>query len=105
VDLTGVTVDELLDLLADKVAAKVEARLAARQTAPDRLLDVREAADRLGVSTHTIYKRKEKGLIPFIKNGSKLLFKPSDLDAYVEQNRITSKKVTALANAASRRGT
>lgn len=46
---------------------------------PDRLLNVKEAADLLGVNLWTIYKWAESGRIPSRKLGSRVRFSRSDL--------------------------
>ncbi len=53
----------------------------------ERLIDIKEAAQRLGLSTSTVYKRAEQSELPSIKMGGRLLFKTSDLTAYAEARR------------------
>ena len=59
--------DALLERFADLVAAKIAARLNGKPELeqPDRLLTVREAAKRLGVSTRYVYARADD--YPFTK--------------------------------------
>lgn len=52
--------DEQVDALADRIAERITPRAA------DRPLTVREAADRLGVSTSTINRRLAPGTIPTV---------------------------------------
>jgi len=72
-----------------------------RQPAPvDGLLGVEAAAKRLGLSTSTVYKRGQRGHLPCIKDGSRVLFRPADLDAYAEARRRSPDRVRALARGA-----
>jgi len=64
---------------------------------PDRLVGVTEAANRLGLSTSTIYKRAERCELPSVKDGGRLLFKVGDLVAYAEQRRRSPERVRQLA--------
>lgn len=69
--------DGLLDLLAERIAARLEPRLRAledelrelrRQVSPG-LVDVREAATRLGVSVVTVRRMVQRGELPSRKVG------------------------------------
>ncbi len=68
----------------------------------DRLVGVTEAADRLGLSTSTIYKRAERCQLPSIRDGGRLLFKVGDLVSYAEQRRRSPERVRQLAERATR---
>ena len=90
----------LLDEVADRVSARLAPKLAAERTddhREKRLLDIEEAAKRLGISTSTLYKRTRAQAIPHIKLGSRVLFEPGDLDALVAQKRRTPEQVAAFA--------
>ena len=56
--------DEQVDALADRIAARITPRITPR--ADDKPLTVKEAADRLGVSTSTINRRLAAGTIPTV---------------------------------------
>jgi excisionase family DNA binding protein len=64
----------------------------------ERLVGVREAARRLSISVSTIYKRAECCELPSVKDGSRLLFRVSDLVAYAKERRRSPKRVFRLAN-------
>ncbi len=104
------------DMIVDQIAARVEARLLPRllaalknPSAPhgaregERLLSVEEAADRLGLSVSTLYKRAERGALASVRDGGRLLFRSTDLDAYVEARRRSPEKIALLAAAIQHR--
>ena len=47
------------------------------------LLDAKTAARRLGVAKVTLYERARLGLIPSVRIGRAVRFKPSDLTTYI----------------------
>ena len=97
----GLEIGALLDEVADRLAERLAPRLAAGRPALEgqekRLLDVEEAAKRLGLSPSTLYKKTKAQTIPHIKLGSRVLFDPSDLDALVALKRRTPEQVAAIA--------
>lgn len=52
------------------------------------LLDVLQAAERLGVSERWVRRAVAERRIPFIKCGHFVRFDPADLDAFVDRNRV-----------------
>jgi predicted DNA-binding transcriptional regulator AlpA len=58
-----------------------------RQAAPDRLLDVNQAAERLGVDRRWIYSRAD--MLPFTRRlgARKLRFSESGIQKYIENRR------------------
>jgi excisionase family DNA binding protein len=64
----------------------------------ERLLDVDEAAQRLGLSSSTIYKWANSCELPSVKVGVRVLFRPADLDAYAEARRRSPERVKSLAS-------
>jgi len=64
-------------------------RLAARVggSPPDRLIDIRELADRLHVSGDYIYRNKKKYAAFARPQGGKLLWSSSGLDAFLKKSR------------------
>ena len=82
--------EELLRFLGDieEVRATALGRLAAPAAAarPDELLDVSEAAQRLGVSPDYLYRHSRQ--FPFTRRmGRKLLFSSAGLDNYLRRAR------------------
>ncbi|MBN2324804.1 MAG: helix-turn-helix domain-containing protein [Spirochaetes bacterium] len=54
----------------------------------ERLLTVDEAAEYLGIKVKTIYNWTSKRKIRFLKCGSLVKFRLSDLEAFLDQNTI-----------------
>jgi predicted DNA-binding transcriptional regulator AlpA len=82
------TLEPLLDQLAELVAVKVAARLNGKpQPEADRLLDVHDAADLLGVKPRWLYRRAKS--LPFAKRLSPgvLRFSEAGLRAYMAAGR------------------
>ena len=52
-----------------------------------RLYQIREAAEFLGVSRATVERLVLRGELPFVKVGGSTRFDLEDLDSYVEANR------------------
>jgi excisionase family DNA binding protein len=58
----------------------------------DRNLSLEEGAERLGISPHTlrawsVYQHK----VPFLRMGRRILFKPSDLEAFERSSRVAAR--------------
>lgn len=51
-------------------------------------LGTTEAAERLGVVPRTLYRMIDEGQVPAYKMGRVIRLKESDLDAYLEANRV-----------------
>lgn len=53
-----------------------------------RLLNTREAAERLSLNANTLEKRRclRSWDLPYVKLGGKVLYRESDLDAFIERN-------------------
>jgi excisionase family DNA binding protein len=49
------------------------------------VMDIREAAEYLGVSTDTLYKYAAEGFIPAFKLGNRWRFKKSLIDVWMEK--------------------
>jgi excisionase family DNA binding protein len=73
---------ELVELVADWAAELVAERMAAT-AAPEPWVGVAEAADHLACPRSRVYALVSAGRIPHEKDGSRLLFKRSALDAWV----------------------
>ena len=68
------------------MAREIEMRL--NETVGKRLLNVREAAQYLGLEVDTIYKKARLRELPSVKVGRALRFDVKALDRYIEQNAI-----------------
>jgi len=89
--MTALTFDlppEVLDNIAERAAAL----LADRQPAPadDGYLDVPGAAAYLACSTSRIYSLVSARRIPHFKDGSRTIFRRSDLDKWIDQGGATA---------------
>jgi len=74
-------------------------RLLALGVDADGLVDVAEAARRLGLKPGTVYKKAERLELPSVKiGGGRVLFRPADLDAYVEARRRSPERVRELVS-------
>jgi len=71
----------LIEHLADLVAARVADAIPDR---PEPYLDVDAAAEYLAAPRSRIYDLVERGAVPVHRDGRRLLFRASELDAYLE---------------------
>src|SRR5260370_838629 len=54
-----------------------------------RVIDAREAANRLGLSIWTIYACARAGRIPSLRLGPRRLFLPQELDQFIADSRVS----------------
>lgn len=52
-----------------------------------RLLSVNEVAYFLGVSRDSVYRLVRKGVLPYVRVGDRLRFRPVEIDAYLTRER------------------
>ena len=89
--LQGMQREKLPELLGELEVIRATAvmRLAAPTVMPQRhdsLLDVKEASERLGMSTDYLYRNSQA--LPFTRReGRKLLFSSLGIDAYIAKKR------------------
>lgn len=56
-------------------------------------LSLTEAAERLGISPHTLrFWTIYRGLVPYVRLGRRVLFRPADLKAFEEKNRVEARR-------------
>jgi excisionase family DNA binding protein len=60
---------------------------AVRVVLPEKLLTIREVAERLGVCRATVYAMVERGALPAVRIGSAVRVHPADLQALVARRR------------------
>jgi excisionase family DNA binding protein len=70
--------------------------------AKESLVDVQEAARRLGLAVSTVYQRAAALKLPSVKDGSRLLFRPADLDAYIAKQRRSWSLAQRLARGSNK---
>ena len=73
---------ELLEVIAERAAAIVQGR---QRLGEEAWLGVRDAAGHLACPASRIYALVSAGRIPHHRDGSRLLFRRSELDAWVER--------------------
>lgn len=57
----------------------------------EKLLNVNQLADILGIKRITIYEWVHDKKIPFIKLGKRVLFHPQDVEEFIMANKVKSK--------------
>ncbi len=65
------------------------------QVALREVMDIRQAAEYLGISGDTLYKYASEGFIPAFKLGNRWRFKRSLLDAWMDEQSNASKAAPA----------
>jgi excisionase family DNA binding protein len=96
--------DSFLDLVVDRLVPPLAAELATTlsqvqsETEPWRLLNVDEAAARLGRSSRWVRERAKRGQLAFVRlDGGALAFELEDVQAFAGARRISAGEPTALA--------
>jgi excisionase family DNA binding protein len=59
-----------------------------RSTSPTALLDIAQAADRLGVTPRFMRRLVFERRVPYIKVGKFVRFEPADLEAWLAAHRV-----------------
>jgi len=98
-------VTDFMVLVEQAVDRAMERRLlTSAPTRPngEQLVGVAAAAERLGISTSTVYKMAARVELPSVKLGGRLLFKLADLAAHAEKRRRTPAIVARLARGRNR---
>jgi len=60
-----------------------------QSTRMEQLLTRKEVADALCVSSRTVARICNKGLLPFVKIGSQIRFRAQDVDAYISEFTVS----------------
>ena len=63
-------------------------RMNGERTTVDNLVDASQAAERLCTTERHVRRLYSERRLPFVKVGKVVRFRPEDLDAFVEANRI-----------------
>ena len=53
-------------------------------------MNLKEAAEYISISTCSLNRKKDEGVIPFSKLGGRIVFSKDDLDEYVAKNKTTA---------------
>jgi len=80
------TVTELKSLISEAVSSLLDERGLNRND-NGTLLNVQEAAALLSLAVPTLYEKTSTRIIPHYKHGKKLLFKKSELMAWIESTK------------------
>jgi len=72
----------------------------------EKLLNERQAAELLGISSRHLFALRKRGEVPFIKLGGRVLYSPSALQRWVEQRlqRAANQESAQAASPASVEG-
>lgn len=62
----------------------------------NRLLGLREVAERLGLSLHTVRRWASQRRLPVVKLGKRVLVAEKDLEKLVAENRVEARKEIAV---------
>src|SRR6218665_250201 len=84
--LVTLTVAEFKSLIRETVAAILDERKLNEQNT-ETLMNVQEAAALINLAIPTLYEKTSSRIIPHYKHGKKLLFKKSELLAWVESTK------------------
>jgi excisionase family DNA binding protein len=95
-------IDEITETIVSRVVAELDGRVAAGQgEEPWRLLNVEEAAERLGRSTRWVRERVKGGQLPYVRlDGSAFAFEFKDLEAFAKARRVDAMDVERAREAA-----
>jgi hypothetical protein len=101
-------IEQLIGALAEELAPRIAAEVAAQLPPPPaaepwHLLDLEEAADRIGRSTRWVRERAKRGDLPFVRlDGGRLAFELDDLRVFARDRRIPlAARLQANGNSAS----
>lgn len=56
------------------------------EASPKILLNIRQVTEATGISRASIYRQMKAGQLPFVKLGSRTLFRPRDLQSFVDRH-------------------
>ena len=70
------------------------------EVTPKILLNIRQVTEATGISRASIYRQVRAGQLPFVKVGSRTLFRPQDLQSFVDRNLQASALSRPLAEEA-----
>lgn len=76
---TQIPIDELKDIISICIRNELQKNAKDKDTSSEELIKITDAVKLLGVSKVTIYKWREKGILPFYRISSRIYFKKSEL--------------------------
>jgi excisionase family DNA binding protein len=84
--LITLTVRDLKSLIRETVSHVLDER-ESKKTNNETLMNVQEAAALVNLAVATLYEKTSERIIPHYKHGKKLLFKKSELLAWIESTK------------------
>ena len=93
-------INEISDKSAEKTLEKVLKAIGVQTNGMnhDHPMDIKQAAEYLGVTVPTMYSKVAKCELPHSKRGNKLYFFKSELQNYIKEGRVsTSQEIEAKA--------
>lgn len=88
--LQGIRKEDLIDGVADEVFKKV-AEYLKEIKAPEKMMDRKEAAKYLNISSRTLDDLTKTGKLKYSQINSLVRFKQSELDAFISKNEVKIK--------------
>ena len=81
--------DDLIERLADAVADRIASRQRPnpQTSAPDGLVDEPAMAERLHISQQSLQRRRKAGIVPAVKCGWRVLYRPDDVIAALKAQK------------------
>lgn len=85
--LIHLSVDELEQIIKRTIQDVLKQEIDALNN-KNNLLNIQEAASLLNLAVATLYEKTSERTVPFYKHGKKIMFKKSELLAWVESRRV-----------------
>jgi excisionase family DNA binding protein len=103
--LSPVPMEELIDRIASRIEDRLKVRTPEPPTAkPDRIDNVKEAAEFTGLSISKFYKLTASGEIPSARYGPrKLIFSRRELEAWMNERTTPRSEPSSITQAARKR--
>lgn len=91
-------VEIIQPIVDDSIRRAFKENLQQKEPVNDRLMNIKEASQYLGLALPTIYEKTSRNEIPFLKRGKKLYFRKDDLLKWLEEGRRkTNKEIDKIA--------
>jgi len=88
--LTSLNEEEFKIFLKQSLSEILEEGFSNLKSNIPEILDVKQAAEFLRLKITTLYEKTSEKTIPHFKKGNKLYFKRDELDAWVQQGKVTT---------------
>jgi len=84
--LEGVSVDQLREIMRQEVQSALGTL---QRSSPSKLLTYREVESRFGIKRNRLYQLNNAGVLFYLKEGRKTVWRESDVQSYANQLRAT----------------